>query len=87
MAIDANFAAPSVAKVLGDEVKAAKAWLQGNVLAPAPQALDADMQQILPESGSGPSERILDMGDVVEQGADSKVMFAPFSLLMWFMMF
>jgi hypothetical protein len=29
MAIDADFAVPAAAKELGDEVKAAKAWLQG----------------------------------------------------------
>jgi hypothetical protein len=63
MAIDADFAAPAVVKELGDEVKAAKGWLQGNTLAPPPQALDRDMQLIVPEPGTGTSEGILGVGD------------------------
>jgi hypothetical protein len=86
MAIDADFAAPSVAKELRDEVKAAKAWLQGSVLVLAPQALDADMRPISPEPGIDPSERTQDGGDVATQGVDNKVKFAPSSLLVWRLM-
>jgi hypothetical protein len=49
MAIDADFAAPAIAKELGDEVKAAKAWVQGRTTSLAPQSLDRDMRPIVPE--------------------------------------
>jgi hypothetical protein len=51
MAIDAEFAAPAAAKELGDEVKAAKAWLQRRTMALVPQSLDRDMHPIVPEQG------------------------------------
>jgi hypothetical protein len=51
MAIDAEFAAPAAAKELGDEVKAAKAWLQSRTTALVPQSLDRDMRPIVPEHG------------------------------------
>jgi hypothetical protein len=51
MAIDSDFVAPAMAKALGDEIKAAKAWLLGHTAALAPQALDRDMIPIVLEQG------------------------------------
>jgi hypothetical protein len=51
MAIDAEFVPPAAAKELGNELKAAKAWLQGQTVALVPQSLDRDMRPIVPEQG------------------------------------
>jgi hypothetical protein len=51
MAINSDFTVPAMAKALGDEVKAAKAWLQGRTTALVPQSLDRDMLPIVPEQG------------------------------------
>jgi hypothetical protein len=55
LAIDADFAAPAIAMELGDEVKAAKAWLQGltDPLVPPPST-----------GGSNPAVETLSPDDV-----------------------
>jgi hypothetical protein len=80
MAIDADFAVPAVTKELGDEMKAAKVWLQGLAMVSAPQFLDRNMQPIAPEQGpiaSGGS--LLMIEDVPREAAQDKVrVFAAF---------
>jgi hypothetical protein len=52
MAVDPDFAAPGVAKGLGEEVKAAKAWLQGLSL-PSSKEFVAEERLPAPEAPSG----------------------------------
>jgi hypothetical protein len=74
MAIDADFAAPVVTKELGDEMKAAKAWLHGLAMVSAPQFLDRNMQPIAPERGPiAPGGPLLMIEDVPREAAQDKV--------------
>jgi hypothetical protein len=81
LAIDSEFAAPAMVKALGDEVKAAKAWLQGRKTALVPQSLDREMVPIVPKQGSIDMGRpLLMIEDVPRVGAQDwdKVRFRLF---------
>jgi hypothetical protein len=73
MAVDSEFAAPAMAKVLGDEVKAAKAWLQGRMTPLVPQSLDKEMVPIASEQGPIASGRsLLMIEDVPRVGQQNR---------------